>query len=146
VLIGAGFKDFYIVEEQAVPDGNFSTVKSPNPEEPEALEIAIKKAEILNADIVIGTDPDADRVGFAVKNHQGDYIILNGNQMMILLTEYILSKKENLDQSFFIGSTVVSTNMIKHIANYYNVDFKVGLTGFKWIGKMINDYKNQKYN
>ena len=102
-------------------------------------------ARLGDADIVIGTDPDADRVGLAVKNHKGDYIILNGNQMMILLTEYILSKKENLDQSFFIGSTVVSTNMIKHIANNYNVDFKVGLTGFKWIGKMINDYKNQKF-
>ena len=145
VIIGAGFKDFHIVKEQAIPDGNFSTVKSPNPEEPEALDIAIKKAKRINADIVIGTDPDADRVGLAVKNHQGNYIILNGNQMMIVLTEYILSKKENLNKSFFIGSTVVSTNMIKHLAESYNVDFKVGLTGFKWIGKMIDDFKDQKF-
>ena len=65
--------------------------------------------------------------------------------MMIILTEFILSKKENLDKSFFIGSTVVSTSMIKHLANFYNVDFKIGLTGFKWIGKMINDFKNQKF-
>ncbi|MGB0633867.1 MAG: phospho-sugar mutase [Flavobacteriaceae bacterium] len=144
VLIGAGFKDFNVVEEQHNPDGNFSTVQSPNPEEPEALSLGIKLAKKINADIVIGTDPDADRVGLAVK-HNNDFQILNGNQMMIVLTEFILSKKENLNKSFFIGSTVVSTSMIKQVANFYNVDFKVGLTGFKWIGKMINDFKNQKY-
>jgi len=144
VLIGAGFKDFNLVKEQHNPDGNFSTVQSPNPEEPEALSLGIKLAKKINADIVIGTDPDADRVGLAVK-HNNDFQILNGNQMMIVLTEFILSKKENLNKSFFIGSTVVSTSMIKHVANFYNIDFKVGLTGFKWIGKMINDFKNQKY-
>ena len=144
VLIGAGFEDFNIVEEQHNPDGNFSTVQSPNPEEPEALSLGIKLANKISADIVIGTDPDADRVGLAVK-HNNNFQILNGNQMMIILTEFILSKKENLDKSFFIGSTVVSTSMIKHLANFYNVDFKIGLTGFKWIGKMINDFKNQKF-
>ena len=144
VLIGAGFKDFNLVKEQHNPDGNFSTVQSPNPEEPEALSLGIKLAKKINADIVIGTDPDADRVGLTVK-HNNDFQILNGNQMMIILTEFILSKKENLNKSFFIGSTVVSTSMIKHVANFYNIDFKVGLTGFKWIGKMINDFKNQKY-
>ena len=144
VLIGAGFKDFNIVKEQQNPDGNFSTVNSPNPEEPEALSLGIKLANKISADIVIGTDPDADRVGLAVK-HNNNYQILNGNQMMIILTEFILSKKENLDKSFFIGSTVVSTSMIKHLANFYNIDFKIGLTGFKWIGKMINDFKNQKF-
>jgi len=144
VLTGAGFEDFNIVEEQHNPDGNFSTVQSPNPEEPEALSLGIKLANKISADIVIGTDPDADRVGLAVK-HNNNYQILNGNQMMIILTEFILSKKENLDKSFFIGSTVVSTSMIKHLANFYNVDFKIGLTGFKWIGKMINDFKNQKF-
>ena len=144
VLIGAGFKDFNVVEEQHNPDGNFSTVQSPNPEEPEALSLGIKLANKISADIVIGTDPDADRVGLAVK-HNNNFQILNGNQMMIILTEFILSKKENLDKSFFIGSTVVSTSMIKHLANFYNVDFKIGLTGFKWIGKMINDFKNQKF-
>jgi phosphoglucomutase len=144
VLTGAGFEDFNIVEEQHNPDGNFSTVQSPNPEEPEALSLGIKLANKISADIVIGTDPDADRVGLAVK-HNNNFQILNGNQMMIILTEFILSKKENLDKSFFIGSTVVSTSMIKHLANFYNVDFKIGLTGFKWIGKMINDFKNQKF-
>jgi phosphoglucomutase len=144
VLTGAGFQDFNIVKEQHNPDGNFSTVQSPNPEEPEALSLGIKLANKISADIVIGTDPDADRVGLAVK-HNNNFQILNGNQMMIILTEFILSKKENLDKSFFIGSTVVSTSMIKHLANFYNVDFKIGLTGFKWIGKMINDFKNQKF-
>ena len=144
VLTGAGFEDFNIVKEQQNPDGNFSTVQSPNPEEPEALSLGIKLANKISADIVIGTDPDADRVGLAVK-HNNNFQILNGNQMMIILTEFILSKKENLDKSFFIGSTVVSTSMIKHLANFYNVDFKIGLTGFKWIGKMINDFKNQKF-
>ena len=145
VLNGAGFKDLHIVKEQAVPDGNFSTVKSPNPEEPEALSMAIDLAKAVNADIVIGTDPDADRVGLAIKNNENEYSLLNGNQMMIILTEFILSKRKNLNKSFFIGSTVVSTAMIKNIAERYNVDFKVGLTGFKWIGKMINDFPNQNF-
>ena len=145
VLKGAGFKNLHIVKEQAIPDGNFSTVKSPNPEEPEALNMAINLAKTVNADIVIGTDPDADRVGLAVKSNINDYLLLNGNQMMIILTEFILSKRKNLNKSFFIGSTVVSTAMIKNIAESYNVDFKVGLTGFKWIGKMINDFPHQTY-
>ena len=145
VLNGAGFKNLHIVKEQAVPDGNFNTVKSPNPEEPEALSMAIDLAKAVNADIVIGTDPDADRVGLAVKNNKNEYSLLNGNQMMIILTEFILSKRKNLNKSFFIGSTVVSTAMIKNIAERYNVDFKVGLTGFKWIGKMINDFPSQNF-
>ena len=145
VLNGAGFKDLHIVKEQAIPDGNFNTVKSPNPEEPEALSMAIDLAKAVNADIVIGTDPDADRVGLAVKNNKNEYYLLNGNQMMIILTEFILSKRKNLNKSFFIGSTVVSTAMIKNIAERYNVDFKVGLTGFKWIGKMINDFPSQNF-
>ena len=145
VLNGAGFKNLHIVKEQAVPDGNFNTVKSPNPEEPEALSMAIDLAKAVNADIVIGTDPDADRVCLAVKNNKNEYSLLNGNQMMIILTEFILSKRKNLNKSFFIGSTVVSTAMIKNIAESYNVDFKVGLTGFKWIGKMINDFPSQNF-
>ena len=145
VLKGAGFNDLHIVKEQAIPDGNFSTVKSPNPEEPEALSMAIDLAKAVDADIVIGTDPDADRVGLAVKNNSNEYSLLNGNQMMIILTEFILSKRKKLNKSFFIGSTVVSTAMIKNIAESYNVDFKVGLTGFKWIGKMINDFPSQNF-
>ena len=122
------------------PTHILTPVKAPGP-----FEYAIKLGKEVNADILIATDPDADRIGLAVKNKKDEYILLNGNQMMIILTEFILSKRKNLDKSFFIGSTVVSTAMIKNIAESYNVDFKVGLTGFKWIGKMINDFPNQTY-
>ena len=145
VLKGAGFTDLHVVKEQAIPDGNFPTVKSPNPEEPEALKMAIELARNKDADIVIGTDPDADRVGIAIKDQDGEYMIVNGNQMMVILTDYLLSKKKNLDKSYFVGSTIVSTQMMFNIAKSYNVDIKLGLTGFKWIAKMINDFSNQKF-
>ena len=87
-----------------------------------------------------------DRLGIGIKNNSGEYIALNGNQIMIVLTEYLLSKyKTDLSQSYFIGSTVVSTPMIKNLAKAHNVDIKIGLTGFKWIAKMIHDYPNQKF-
>jgi phosphoglucomutase len=145
VLKGAGYTNLHIVKEQEIPDGNFPTVKSPNPEEPEALKMAIALARDKNADIVIGTDPDADRVGIAIKDQEGEFMIVNGNQMMVILTDYLLSKKKNLDKSYFIGSTIVSTQMISNIAKSYNVDIKLGLTGFKWIAKMINDFTDQKF-
>ncbi|MDA1019437.1 MAG: phospho-sugar mutase [Bacteroidetes bacterium] len=145
VLKGAGYTDLHIVKDQAIPDGNFPTVKSPNPEEPEALKMAIELARNKDADIVIGTDPDADRVGIAIKDLDGEYMIVNGNQMMVILTDYLLSKKKNLDKSYFIGSTIVSTQMLFKIAKSYNVDIKLGLTGFKWIAKMINDFSDQKF-
>lgn len=145
VLKGAGYTDLHIVKNQAIPDGNFPTVKSPNPEEPETLKMAIALARDIDADIVIGTDPDADRVGIAIKDQEGEFMIVNGNQMMVILTDYLLSKKKNLDKSYFIGSTIVSTPMISNIAKSYNVDIKLGLTGFKWIAKMINDFIDQKF-
>ena len=145
VLKGAGYTDLNIVTEQAVPDGNFPTVKSPNPEDPEALKIAIELAKLKGADIVIGTDPDSDRVGIAIKDDKNQYIIVNGNQMMIMLTDYLLSKRKQLDKSYFIGSTIVSTQMMFNVAKSYNVDIKLGLTGFKWIAKMIHDFPNQKF-
>ena len=121
-------------------------MKSPNPEDVEALEMALNLAKANDADIFIGTDPDADRLGIGIKNNSGEYIALNGNQIMIVLTEYLLSKyKTDLSQSYFIGSTVVSTPMIKNLAKAHNVDIKIGLTGFKWIAKMIHDYPNQKF-
>ena len=107
--------------------------------------MAIALARDKNADIVIGTDPDADRVGIAIKDQEGEFMIVNGNQMMVILTDYLLSKKKNLDKSYFIGSTIVSTQMISNIAKSYNVDIKLGLTGFKWIAKMINDFTDQKF-
>ena len=144
VLKEAGYSNLKIVKEQAIPDGNFPTVKSPNPEEKEALEMALNLARINNSDIFIGTDPDADRLGIGIKDDSGNYISLNGNQIMIVLTEYLLSKK-NVNKSCFIGSTIVSTPMIKKLAKYHDVDIKIGLTGFKWIAKMIKDFPNQKF-
>ena len=144
VLKEAGYSNLKIVKEQAIPDGNFPTVKSPNPEDEEALEMALNLAKVNNSDIFIGTDPDADRLGIGVKDNSGNYITLNGNQIMIVLTEYLLSKK-NVNKSCFIGSTIVSTPMIKKLAKYHDVDIKMGLTGFKWIAKMIKDFPNKKF-
>ena len=144
VLKEAGYTNLKIVKKQAIPDGNFPTVKSPNPEDKEALEMALNLAKVNNSDIFIGTDPDADRLGIGIKDDSGNYITLNGNQIMIVLTEYLLSKK-NVNKSCFIGSTIVSTPMIKKLAKYHDVDIKIGLTGFKWIAKMIKDFPNQKF-
>ena len=139
----AGYTNVNIVAEQAEPNGNFPTVKSPNPEEPEALTMALAKAEEINADIVIGTDPDSDRLGVAVRDNAGRMILLNGNQSMVLMTDYLLKQWKSqgrINGKQFIGSTIVSTPMMMEIATAYDVECKVGLTGFKWIAKMINDY------
>ena len=143
VLQEAGYKNVSIVKEQALPDGDFPTVKSPNPEEPEALKMAIDLAIKQNADIVVGTDPDCDRLGIAVKNTTGEYTLLNGNQAMLIKTHFLLEKwkKENrLNGKQFVASTIVSTPMIQKIAEDYKVIYKEGLTGFKWIAKMIKDF------
>ncbi|UOB17339.1 phospho-sugar mutase [Abyssalbus ytuae] len=148
VLKRAGYKNVYIVEEQAKPDGNFPTVKSPNPEEPEALTMALKKAEEVNADMVIGTDPDCDRLGVAVRGLDGKMILLNGNQTMVLMTKFLLDKWKNsgkLEGNEFIATTIVSTPMMNELAKAYDVECKVSLTGFKWIAKMIEDYPNQQF-
>ncbi|MFT5752447.1 MAG: phosphoglucomutase [Flavobacteriales bacterium] len=144
----AGFSDLQIVEEQAVPNGDFPTVKSPNPEEPEALKMALEQGERTQADIVIGTDPDCDRLGIAVRNDQGKLQILNGNQTMILMTDYLLERfRESGHQGNqpFVGSTIVSTPMMDVLAASYNVECKTGLTGFKWIAKMIEDHPSQHF-
>lgn len=135
----AGFTNVHIVEEQAVPSGNFPTVVSPNPEEPEALKMALDLAEEIGADIVIGTDPDADRLGIAVRNFHGKMVLLNGNQTNTILVDYLLKHRQNdgMDGTEFIGSTIVTSDIFFEIAKYYNVDCKVGLTGFKWIADMI---------
>ena len=142
-LAQAGYKNVHIVEEQAVPNGDFPTVKSPNPEEPEALTLALELANETNADIVIGTDPDCDRLGIAVRNNEGQMTLLNGNQTMILMTAFLLEKWKKagkINGKQFVGSTIVSTPMIMELASAYGVGFKVGLTGFKWIAKMIKDF------
>lgn len=148
VLEMAGYKDLHIVEEQAKPDGNFPTVKSPNPEEPEALEMAINLANKINADIVIGTDPDGDRLGIAARDNDGQMMLFNGNQTMVIMTAFLLEqwKKEGkITGSEFIGSTIVSTPMMLELAAAYGIECKVGLTGFKWIAKMIKDFPDQKF-
>ncbi|SFW15514.1 phospho-sugar mutase [Cellulophaga fucicola] len=147
VLKRAGYKNVTIIEEQAKPDGDFPTVVSPNPEEPEALSMAIKKAEEIDADIVIGTDPDCDRLGIAVRNLEGKLELLNGNQTMVLMTKFLLEqrKQKGFTGDEFIGSTIVSTPMMNRLADLYNVECKTALTGFKWIAKMIKDAPNQYF-
>ncbi|MCR9182090.1 MAG: phospho-sugar mutase [Flavobacteriaceae bacterium] len=148
VLKRAGYTNVHIVQEQAKPNGDFPTVVSPNPEEPEALKMAIELANNIQADIVIGTDPDGDRLGVAVRNPAGEMTILNGNQTMLLMSDFLLnfhSKNNSLQGNAFVASTIVSTPMMEKIAKHYNSECKVGLTGFKWIAKMIKDHPGQQF-
>ena len=148
VLEKAGYTDVNIVPEQAEPNGNFPTVISPNPEEPEALTMALDLANKINADIVFGTDPDSDRLGVAVRNNIGEMQLLNGNQTMIVMTQYLLEqwqKAGKINGKQFIGSTIVSTPMMLELASAYNVECKVGLTGFKWIAKFIHDFPELEF-
>ncbi|WP_298155585.1 phospho-sugar mutase [Flavobacterium sp.] len=148
VLEQAGYKNVHIVPEQAVPNGDFPTVKSPNPEEPEALTMALALADKLNADIVVGTDPDCDRLGVAVRDNDGKMILLNGNQTMVLMTHFLLEqwrKAGKINGKQFVGSTIVSTPMMMELATAYGVECKVGLTGFKWIAKMIKDFPELQF-
>ncbi len=144
----AGYKNVNIVPEQAEPNGDFPTVKSPNPEEPEALTMALALADKLNADIVVGTDPDCDRLGVAVRDNNGKMILMNGNQTMVVMTAFLLEqwkKAGKINGKQFVGSTIVSTPMMMELATAYSVECKVGLTGFKWIAKFIKDFPNQEF-
>ena len=148
VLEKAGYTDVNTVPEQAEPNGDFPTVISPNPEEPEALKMAMALAEKINADIVFGTDPDSDRLGVAVRNNKGDMQLLNGNQTMVVMTHYLLEqwkKAGKINGKQFIGSTIVSTPMMLELASAYEVECKVGLTGFKWIAKFIRDFPELEF-
>lgn len=147
-LSRAGYPNVNIVEEQRIPNGDFPTVKSPNPEEPEALAMAMALADKTNADIVIGTDPDCDRLGIAVRDNEGQITLLNGNQTMILMTAFLLEqwkKAGKINGKQFVGSTIVSTPMMMELATNYGVECKVGLTGFKWIAKMIKDFPELEF-
>ncbi len=144
----AGYKNVHIVKEQEKPDGNFPTVKSPNPEEPAALAMAIELANKVNADIVIGTDPDCDRLGIAIRNNEGELQLLNGNQTMVLMTWFLLKnhkERNGIKGNEFIASTIVSTPMMKNLANSYKVEYKEVLTGFKWIAKLIKDFPELEF-
>ena len=136
----AGFKNFYPVEEQMVTDSNFPTVVSPNPEEPAAMSMAIEKAKAMKADVVLATDPDADRVGVAVKDDSGEFLLLNGNQTASILTYYILTRWEELGKltgKEFIVKTIVTTELLVKIADKFNVKTYDVLTGFKYIADKI---------
>ena len=142
ILEKAGYKNVFLVEEQKEPNGNFPTVKSPNPEEPEALKMALDLAEEKSADIVIGTDPDGDRLGVAVRDLNGKMILLNGNQTMLMMTWFLLEKhkeQNKLSKNSFVASTIVSTPMLKNITESYGAQYHEVLTGFKWIAKLIKD-------
>ena len=148
VLDQAGYNKVSIVQEQIQPNGNFPTVVSPNPEEQEALEKAVALASEKKADIVIGTDPDADRFGLVVKDSNSDWYYLNGNQIMVVLTEFLLQKKtvqKKLHKNCFVASTIVSTPLIQKIAEYHGVQYKNTLTGFKWIAKLIEDFSDLEF-
>ena len=139
----AGYTNVNLVEAQSKPDGNFPTVKSPNPEEPEALKMALGLANEVQADIVIGTDPDCDRLGIAVRDFDNKMVLLNGNQTMIMMTKFLLDlwkQKGAINGNQFVGSTIVSTPMLSKLTEAYGVECKIGLTGFKWIAKMIKDF------
>lgn len=142
ILDRVGFKNVLVVKEQELPDGDFPTVKSPNPENKEGFKIAIELAKKNSADLIIGTDPDADRVGILVKDKTGEYINLTGNQTGVLLCEYILSMRKELGtlpKDGFVVKTIVTTNIIKKICDSYGIEMKEVLTGFKFIGEKIKE-------
>jgi len=142
-----GFTNIISVPEQDMPDGNFPTVKSPNPEEPDALKLALKKAVESNAELVMATDPDADRLGVAVKNKKGDFILLNGNQTCAILIWYILSQYKERNKykgNEYIIKTIVTTDLIERISEAFNVEYFNVLTGFKFFADLIRNNEGTK--
>ncbi|THU30396.1 phospho-sugar mutase [Niastella caeni] len=142
VLQRFGFANVHVVEEQSKPDGNFPTVVYPNPEESEAMSIGLKKAKELDADILLGTDPDADRVGIAIKDKQGNWMLMNGNQTAVLAFNYIIEARKAkgiAQKNDFVVKTIVTTDMIDRIAADNNVKCYNVLTGFKWIAELIKE-------
>ena len=142
-----GFKNVYSVAEQAISDGNFPTVESPNPEEPSALKLAVELAEAKGADIVMATDPDADRVGIAVRDNEGKMILLNGNQTASLLTYYILTKWNEagrLGENTYCVKTIVTTELLTAIANKFGIQMYDVLTGFKYIAEIVRNNEGKR--
>jgi len=147
VLRRMGFENVTVVQEQATPDGNFPTVVYPNPEEAEAMSLGLKKAREIDADLVMATDPDADRVGIAVKNDKGEFQLLNGNQTGSLLVYYLLEQWKNrgkLNGRQFVVKTIVTTDLIQKIADGYNVKCYETLTGFKFIAALIRELEGKE--
>lgn len=151
ILKETGFENVIVVKEQELPDPEFSTVAYPNPEEKDAFKLAIELAKKEDVDLIIGTDPDSDRVGVVVRNKDGEYVVLTGNQTGCLLLKYILSQKKKrgeLPENGFVVKTIVTTELAKEIAKDYNVELIEVLTGFKFIGekiKQLDEFGNMKY-
>lgn len=142
-----GFDNFTTVEEQCVIDGNFPTVKSPNPEEPATLSMAIEKAKRIDADMVCASDPDADRLGIAIKNDKGEWILVNGNQTCIMFTYYILRRRQELGMqkdTDFVVKTIVTSEVMKDVADKYGVTIFDCYTGFKWIASVVRELEGKR--
>lgn len=147
VLASFGFTNVTVVEEQSTPDGNFPTVGYPNPEESETMSIGLQKAKALDADILLGTDPDADRVGIGVKNHKGEWVLMNGNQTAVLAFAYMMEARKAkgiAKPNDMVITTIVTTEMINQVAKKNNVACYNVLTGFKWIAELIKEKEGKE--
>lgn len=147
VLAAYGFKNVHVVEEQSTPDGNFPTVAYPNPEESETMRIGLEKAKALNADILLGTDPDADRVGIGVKNHKGEWVLMNGNQTAVLAFAYMMEARRAKGiaaPNDMVVTTIVTTAMINEVARQNEVNCYNVLTGFKWIAELVKEKEGKE--
>ena len=147
VLAEFGFTNVHIVEEQSIPDGNFPTVKYPNPEESETMSIGLAKAKALDADILLGTDPDADRVGVGVKNHKGEWVLMNGNQTAVLAFAYMMEARRAkgiAKPNDMVITTIVTTEMINEVAKQNEVACYNVLTGFKWIAELVKEKEGKE--
>ncbi len=147
VLAAYGFTNVHVVEEQSIPDGNFPTVSYPNPEESETMSIGLAKAKAMDADIVLGTDPDADRVGVGVKNHKGDWVLMNGNQTAVLAFAYMMEARKAkgiAKQNDMVITTIVTTAMINEVAKQNSVSCYNVLTGFKWVAELVKEKEGKE--
>jgi len=147
VLAAYGFTNVHVVEGQSIPDGNFPTVTYPNPEESETMSIGLAKAKAMDADIVLGTDPDADRVGVGVKNHKGDWVLMNGNQTAVLAFAYMMEARKAkgiAKPNDMVITTIVTTAMINEVAKQNNVNCYNVLTGFKWVAELVKEKEGKE--
>ena len=145
LLIKAGYLDINLVENQCLVDENFSNTNSSNPEDKVAFNETLKLANKINGDLMITTDPDADRIGVGVKDFKGNWVLLSGNQLMVLLFSFLIEKKEFKNEDFFVATTIVSSPLFKKIAKKNNIECKLCHTGFKWIADIIEKEKNKKF-
>ena len=147
VLAAYGFTNVHVVEEQSIPDGNFPTVHYPNPEETETMSIGLNKAKALDADIILGTDPDADRVGVGVKNHKGEWVLMNGNQTAVLAFAYMMEARKAkgiAKPNDMVITTIVTTAMINEVAKQNKVNCYNVLTGFKWVAELVKEKEGKE--